>query len=65
MDLCDVTSLAASMGVTKVDGSALDPRPSIVLGAQESTPLAMANAYATFAGARRLLQAHRHRLHHR
>ena len=49
MDLCDVTSLAASMGVTKVDGSALDPRPSIVLGAQESTPLAMANAYATFA----------------
>ncbi|WP_194785772.1 transglycosylase domain-containing protein [Actinomyces haliotis] len=49
MNVCDVSQLAADMGVTKADGSNLDPRPSIILGAQEVTPLAMANAYATFA----------------
>lgn len=49
LDVCDVSQLAADLGVTKADGSNLDPRPSIILGAQEVTPLAMANAYATFA----------------
>ena len=46
---CDVTSFAASIGVTKADGTPLDARPSIVLGSQNVPPLSMANAYATFA----------------
>ena len=50
LDICDVSKLAATLGVTKTDGSELEARPSIVLGAQEVTPMAMANAYATFAG---------------
>ncbi|MDU0347272.1 transglycosylase domain-containing protein [Actinomyces sp. MRS3W] len=49
MDVCNVTQLAAKMGVTKANGDAVDPYPSIVLGGTEATPLAMANAYATFA----------------
>ncbi|AYD88996.1 penicillin-binding protein [Actinomyces sp. 2119] len=49
MDVCAVTDLAASLGVTKTDGSPMEPRPSIVLGSQETPPLAMANAFATFA----------------
>lgn len=49
MDICDVTNLAASMGVTDAEGEALEPRPSMILGSQEVTPLKMANSYATFA----------------
>ncbi len=49
MDVCDVTRLAAELGVTKSSGEPVDPRPSVVLGGTEATPLAMANAYATFA----------------
>lgn len=49
MDVCSVTNLAASLGVARNDGTPLDPRPSIVLGAQEVPPLNMANAFATFA----------------
>ncbi|WP_235984823.1 transglycosylase domain-containing protein [Actinomyces trachealis] len=49
LDICDVTNMAASMGVKKPDGSNLDPVPSIILGVMNTPPLAMANAYATFA----------------
>lgn len=49
MDICAVTDLAAKMGVTKADGSPIDPRPSITLGTMNVPPLNMANAYATFA----------------
>lgn len=49
MDICSITSLAASLGVTNNDGEALTPSPSIALGSQEVTPVQMANAYATFA----------------
>ena len=49
LNVCDVTSFAASIGVAKADGTQLDPRPSIVLGSQNVPPLSMANAYATFA----------------
>jgi len=49
MDICNITGLAARLGVTTNDGSALTPSPSIALGSQEVTPLQMANAYATFA----------------
>ncbi|WP_315584028.1 transglycosylase domain-containing protein [Actinomyces viscosus] len=49
LDVCDVTQFAASIGVTKADGSQLDPDPSLALGAKPVPPLSMANAYATFA----------------
>ncbi|VEG29140.1 Penicillin-binding protein 1A [Actinomyces howellii] len=49
LDICDITGLAAKLGVTNNDGEALSPSPSIALGSQEVTPLQMANAYATFA----------------
>ena len=49
LDVCEVTKLAASMGITKADGSQLDPDPSIALGSTPVPPLSMANAYATFA----------------
>ena len=49
LDVCEVTKLAASMGITKADGGQLDPDPSIALGSTPVPPLSMANAYATFA----------------
>lgn len=49
LNICDITSLAKSLGVTQANGDALTPVPSIILGSMNSTPLAMANAYATFA----------------
>ena len=49
LDVCEVTKLAASMGITKADGSQLDPDPSIALGSTPVPPLSMANAYATVA----------------
>lgn len=49
LDVCNVTQFAASIGVTKADGSQLDPDPSLALGAKPVPPLSMANAYATFA----------------
>ena len=49
LDVCEVTKLAASLGITKADGSQLDPDPSIALGSTPVPPLSMANAYATFA----------------
>ncbi len=47
--VCRPAEIAASMGVTKSDGSPLDAVPSFVLGANEVAPLSLANAYATFA----------------
>ena len=49
MDICDITRMAANLGVTTNSGQALTPTPSIALGSQEVTPLQMASAYATFA----------------
>lgn len=49
MDICNITSLAAKMGVTTNSGEPLTAVPSIALGSQEVTALQMANAYATFA----------------
>lgn len=48
MNVCDVTGLAAKLGVTTNDGQPLATRPSIALGAQEVTPLQMASAYGAF-----------------
>ena len=49
MDICNITDLAAKLGVTNSSGDPLTPTPSIALGSQESTPMQMAAAYAAFA----------------
>ena len=49
MDICNITDLAAKLGVTTSSGDPLTPTPSIALGSQESTPMQMAAAYAAFA----------------
>ena len=49
LDVCEVTRFAASVGITKADGTPLDPEPSLALGANPVPPLSMANVYATFA----------------
>jgi membrane peptidoglycan carboxypeptidase len=47
--LCEPANLADAMGMRRADGKALERYPSFVLGSQEVSPLAMAEAYATFA----------------
>lgn len=49
MDLCAITETAASMGLERGNGDPLVPNPSMVLGTNTVTPLAMANAFATYA----------------
>lgn len=49
MDLCDISDLVAKLGITYPNGKHYDPRPSFILGTESATPLAMANAFATFA----------------
>lgn len=54
LDLCNIVQGAADLGVVKAGGSeantgAFDPNPSVVLGTDSTTPLAMAGAYAAFA----------------
>jgi membrane peptidoglycan carboxypeptidase len=49
LDLCDVRDLVASMGITRADGNEWETIPSMVLGVNEVSPLAMAGGYATFA----------------
>lgn len=47
--LCETLTMAESLGVRRGNGDKLSADPSVTLGAQETTPLAMASAYATFA----------------
>ena len=47
--LCETTEMATKMGVRSGTGKQLEPKPAMGLGGLESTPLFMANAYATFA----------------
>ena len=47
--LCETTEMATGMGVRSGTGKQLEAKPSMGLGGLESTPLHMANAYATFA----------------
>ena len=47
--LCRPAEIAESMGVFRGSGEPLLRVPSFTLGSMEVTPLAMANAYATFA----------------
>jgi membrane peptidoglycan carboxypeptidase len=47
---CSAASLAAKLGIKGADGKPItDPGPSWTLGTYETTPLDMAEAYATFA----------------
>ncbi|MBN3932467.1 transglycosylase domain-containing protein [Streptomyces verrucosisporus] len=47
--LCDIVKMAEKMGVKRGDGESLEQRPAMILGGQNSSPLTMAAAYATFA----------------
>jgi membrane peptidoglycan carboxypeptidase len=47
--LCETLTLAGDVGVTMPNGDPLDQVASATLGALNTTPLMMANAYATFA----------------
>jgi membrane peptidoglycan carboxypeptidase len=47
--ICRTAEIAESMGVTLGNGDPLLRVPTLTLGTMEVTPLAMANAYATFA----------------
>ncbi len=47
--LCRPAEIAAKLGVTTATGNPLLQVPSFTLGVNEVSPLAMANAYATFA----------------
>jgi membrane peptidoglycan carboxypeptidase len=52
LNLCEIRDLANRLGVYDLDpsrGGAFDPYPSMVLGVGQVSPLAMTNAYATFA----------------
>ncbi|MBC7517836.1 MAG: transglycosylase domain-containing protein [Microbacteriaceae bacterium] len=49
LDMCDIRDVAASMGVHRADGGKLQTYGSSVLGTDEISPLAIANAYATVA----------------
>jgi membrane peptidoglycan carboxypeptidase len=47
--LCETVEMAKKVGYERGDGKEIEARPSITLGSVDSTPLAMASAYATFA----------------
>jgi membrane peptidoglycan carboxypeptidase len=47
--LCEPLTLAEEIGAGRADGNDLLPYPASVLGANEVSPLGMAEAYATFA----------------
>ncbi|MCZ7432147.1 transglycosylase domain-containing protein [Streptomyces sp. WMMC1477] len=47
--MCQTAKMAKAMGITQGSGKPLDIQPSMALGAQPSSPLTMAAAYATFA----------------
>ncbi len=48
--LCETVEMAEKLGIRKgADETPLNAYPSVTLGGQETTPLMMANSYATFA----------------
>ncbi|MFF6981348.1 transglycosylase domain-containing protein [Streptomyces sp. NPDC008343] len=47
--LCETVEMAKKVGYERGDGKEIEARPAITLGSVDSTPLAMASAYATFA----------------
>ena len=50
MDLCAILDTTAAMGIdTQANGTEMMPRPSMVLGTNQNTPLQIAEAFATLA----------------
>lgn len=49
LDLCKVAEMAATLGFVRADGKPFETVPSMVLGTQNASPLAMATVTATFA----------------
>ncbi len=49
LDLCNIRSVAESMGVHTAQGTELSVNPSMVLGSNTIAPLTMAAAFATYA----------------
>lgn len=49
LSLCNIASMAKTVGFRSADGADIELRLGMALGTQNTTPLAMANAYATFA----------------
>lgn len=49
ISLCDFAAMAETVGFRPADGAPIEKRLGMVLGTQPTTPLSMANAYATFA----------------
>jgi membrane peptidoglycan carboxypeptidase len=47
--LCEVVDMAGKLGVKRGDGKPMEQRPTTLLGAQNTSPLSMAAAYAAFA----------------
>ncbi|WP_431799022.1 transglycosylase domain-containing protein [Microbacterium kunmingense] len=57
LDLCDITSVVAKMGVTKGNGEPINVTvPSQIIGVDDVSPIAMAGAYATVANGGTLCQ---------
>ncbi|WIK64042.1 transglycosylase domain-containing protein [Gleimia hominis] len=48
LDMCKIFDGMKDLGISKPDGSRLDPHPSSIIGAP-ATPLSMARAYSAFA----------------
>jgi membrane peptidoglycan carboxypeptidase len=49
LDLCSIKDRALALGAKRADGGDFQAIPSMVLGANEVSPLSMAGAYASFA----------------
>ncbi|MCI1641819.1 MAG: transglycosylase domain-containing protein [Actinomyces sp.] len=49
VDFCAIFQDAKDFGITKADGSAIDPLPSNIIGSGEASPLKLATAYAAIA----------------
>lgn len=49
LNLCDIAAMADRVGFAPATGGPVEPRMTMTLGTQETSPLAMANAYGTFA----------------
>lgn len=49
LSLCDIANMATTVGYRTANGAPVETNMSMFLGTQNTTPLSMASAYATFA----------------
>ena len=49
LDLCDIRDVAEKLGFHRADGAPTEVIPAMILGTNETAPLTMAAADATFA----------------